>query len=398
MIMNKEFFQFGEHEANTLQQMKNVMQHAECGVLCADGHLGYVMPVGGVAAYKDQVSVVGVGFDIGCGNMAIRLNCKANDLSVAHVLNTIEANISFGIGQSNPNSPRDHGVFDDDRWAAYESPNLIESLKKLGRDQLGTVGSGNHYVDYFSDENGDAWLGVHFGSRGLGHKTASGFLNLSQGKPWEDRAKEIEVLLDVNSDLGERYMMAMSIAGDYAMVGREWVCATLAKALDVKVAETVHNHHNFAWRERHDNCDYIVIRKGATPLFPGQRGFVGGSMGDDAVILEGVDSELAQQSLYSTIHGAGRVMSRREAAGKYKGWGKKRRKISDGKVSRQMLNNWLREKNVQLRGGGLDESPHVYRRLSNVIAHHKGTFKLIHTLRPLGVVMAGENEFDPYRD
>lgn len=396
--MSKTFVQFGEHEPQTIEQMNAVMEHAKRGVLCADGHLGYVMPVGGVAAYADHVSVVGVGFDIGCGNMAIRLDCKAEELSVDHVLDVVQKHVSFGIGQTNPNAPRDHALFDDDRWSAYEDPRLIEQLKTLGRDQLGTVGSGNHYVDFFVDERGAAWIGVHFGSRGLGHKTASGFLNLSQGKPWEGKAKEIEILLDVQKDLGTRYLLAMQLAGAYAMAGREWVCRTLAAALGVEIVESVHNHHNYAWRETHGETDYIVIRKGSTPLFPGQRGFIGGSMGDDAVIVEGVESELLRAALCSTVHGAGRVMSRTKAAGKYKGWGKKRRQVSRGAVSWEMLNAWLKTKNVQLRGGGLDESPHAYRRLEEVLKHHDDTFKLIHTLRPLGVVMAGEHEFDPFRD
>ncbi len=389
---------FGEHDQNTLTQMEDVMSRAERGVLCADGHLGYVMPIGGVAAYHNQVSVVGVGFDIGCGNLAVRLDCQAAKLPVAHVLDVVEANISFGIGQTNPEAPRDLALFEDVRWSAYEDSHLIDRLKKLGRDQLGTVGSGNHYVDYFEDETGAAWIGVHFGSRGLGHKTASGFLNLSQNLPWEGRAKEVEVLLDLNSDLGERYFHAMSLAGDYAKAGREWVCNTLAKKLQVNIVETVHNHHNFAWKETHGGQAYIIVRKGSTPLFPGQQSFVGGSMGDHAVILEGIDTPSAKTALYSTVHGAGRVMSRTAAAGKYKGWGKKRRKVSNGKISWEMLNSWLNQKEVQLRGGGLDEAPQAYRRLDEVLSHHEGTFKLIHSLKPLGVVMAGEHEVDPYRD
>lgn len=392
------YLTFGQHEAKTLAQMDDVMRHAKRGVLCADGHLGYVMPVGGVAAYEGALSVVGVGFDVGCGNLAVRLDCQAAELEVDHVLDTIEREISFGVGQTNPQAPRDHALFDDARWAAYGQPRLIDELKTLARNQLGTVGGGNHYVDVFEDENGAAWLGVHFGSRGLGHKTATGFLNLSQGKPWQGRAKEVEVLLDLDGELGARYFAAMGLCGDYAKAGREWVCRRLSDALGATIVEAVHNHHNFAWVERHGDSELVVVRKGSTPLFPGQRGFVGGSMGDDAVIIEGTDGPLARRALHSTVHGAGRVMSRREAAGKTTGWGKKRRQIAPGKVSWKMLNAWIEAKGVRLRGGGLDEAPHAYRRLDEVLAHHAGTFVRVHTLRPLGVVMAGEGEFDPYRD
>jgi tRNA-splicing ligase RtcB len=165
--------------------------------------------------------------------------------------------------------------------------------------------------------------------------------------------------------------------------------------------ELVHNHHNFAWKETHGDRQLIVVRKGATPAFPGQKGFIGGSMGDDAVIVEGArdgDAELQKASLYSTVHGAGRVMSRTEARGKLKGWGPKARIVAPGKISREMLKEWLGPKGVILRGGGLDEAPQAYRRLPEVLTAQGDTIRVLHTLRPLIVVMAGENEFDPYKD
>ena len=140
--------------------------------------------------------------------------------------------------------------------------------------------------------------------------------------------------------------------------------------------------HN-CWRETHGGRDLWVVRKGATPAFPGQRGFVGGSMGDDAVILEGVDSPEAKASLYSTVHGAGRLFGRKEA---------KRR------FNRQQMDAWLNERGVVLVGADLDESPMAYRRLPDVLAEHAGTVKVLHTLRPFAVAMAGEGEFDPFKE
>jgi tRNA-splicing ligase RtcB len=166
--------------------------------------------------------------------------------------------------------------------------------------------------------------------------------------------------------------------------------------------ELVHNHHNFAWREEHDGQPVIVVRKGATPAFPGQKGFIGGSMGDDAVIVRGAvsaDEETAayqREALFSTVHGAGRVMSRTEAAGK-RNW-RTGKVLKPGLVSPQMMHDWVREKGVILRGGGLDESPHAYRRLPQVLAAQKATIDVLHTLRPLIVVMAGADLFDPYTD
>ena len=147
-----------------------------------------------------------------------------------------------------------------------------------------------------------------------------------------------------------------------------------------------------------------MIRKGATPAFPDQKGFIGGSMGDDAVIVRGTTPDVAseevrsaqREALYSTVHGAGRVMSRTQAAGKRNR--RTGRQLSRGLVSPDMMNAWVKEKGVILRGGGLDESPHAYRRLPAVLEAQEGTIEVLHTLRPLIVVMAGENEFDPYKD
>ena len=166
--------------------------------------------------------------------------------------------------------------------------------------------------------------------------------------------------------------------------------------------ELVHNHHNFAWKEEHEGEELVVVRKGATPAFPGQQGFIGGSMGDDAVIVQGAASAapevaaLQRAAMFSTVHGAGRVMSRTAAAGK------RNRKtgalLTPGRVSPEMMQSWVREKGVVLRGGGLDESPHVYRRLPEVLAAQGDTIEVLHVLRPLVVVMAGADEFDPYKD
>ena len=156
----------------------------------------------------------------------------------------------------------------------------------------------------------------------------------------------------------------------------------------------VHNHHNYAWRERHGGRDLWVVRKGATPAFPGQRGFVGGSMGDDAVIVEGVESDASRAALYSTVHGAGRVMGRIEAAGKYK----RGELVRPGRVDWPAWRARLQAQGVALRGGGADESPECYKRLSDVLAYHGQTIRVLHALRPIGVAMAGRDTFDPYKD
>jgi tRNA-splicing ligase RtcB len=399
---------FGRHEPGTIKQLEDVASRAERAALMADGHVGYVMPIGGVAAYDNKVSVVGVGFDIACGNAAIRTDLTleaAPDLVERRqtIADEIQEAISFGIGRKNrsDDAPVDHPLFKSDAWEAVPK-HARDTLRGKARSQLGTVGSGNHYVDVFADERGAIWVGVHFGSRGLGHTVASGFLALSQNRQWGAHAPEKEVLLSLGQPLGQDYWALMSLAGQYAYAGREWVARKVVSILGGHELELVHNHHNFAWREEHDGRELIVVRKGATPAFPGQKGFIGGSMGDDAVIVEGTASpgpgtkSLQRLALYSTVHGAGRVMSRTQAAGKrHRRSGKVR---TPGIVSPQMMEGWMREKGIVLRGGGLDESPHVYRRLPEVLAAQGDTIKVLHTLHPLIVAMAGADLFDPYKD
>jgi tRNA-splicing ligase RtcB (3'-phosphate/5'-hydroxy nucleic acid ligase) len=395
---------FGSADPNTMVQARDVASRAKRVALMADNHFGYIMPVGGVAAYRNKVSVAGVGFDIACGNAAIRTDLDVSSLDNPKALaDEIAATISFGIGRKNrsDDAPVDHALFQSEAWEAIPSvPRDI--LREKARQQLGTVGSGNHYVDVFADEEGRVWVGVHFGSRGLGHTLASNFMALAQGQPWGTRVKEEEALLSLDDELGKAYWATMNLAGEYAYAGREWVARKVVSLMGAQELELVHNHHNFAWKEHHiidgESVEVVVVRKGATPARPGQKGFVGGSMGDSAVILQGaldVKPE-AFATMFSTVHGAGRVMSRTEAAGKWD-WKNKRRKTS-GKISPEMMQGWLEEKGVILRGGGLDEAPQAYRRLPEVLEAQGKTIEILHTLRPLIVVMAGEAELDPYKD
>jgi tRNA-splicing ligase RtcB len=393
---------FGRHDEQTINQLEDVASRAERAALMADGHVGYVMPIGGVAAYRNKASVVGVGFDIACGNAAIRTDKNAHDFDPAAwnaIADEIAATVSFGIGRSNraDDAPTDHPLFLDEAWNALPEAER-EPLRTKARAQLGTVGGGNHYVDVFADEHGAIWVGVHFGSRGLGHTIASGFLALSQGKKWGERVPEREVLLDLDSPMGHDYWQLMELAGRYAYAGREWVARKVVSILGGHELELVHNHHNFAWKEKHGGEELIVVRKGATPAFPGQLSFVGGSMGDDSVILRGSTDDSAEQraALYSTVHGAGRVMSRTEARGKIN---RKTGEVkSPGAISRAMLEQWIGQKHVILRGGGVDEAPQVYRRLTNVLASQGDTVDVVHTLHPIVVAMAPEKEFDRYKD
>ena len=384
---------FGQHDQATIDQIVRCAKNGEYSVLCADGHKGYAQPIGGVVAYKNHISVSGVGFDIACGNLAVRTDADPDltQRNIEDIMVEITKKISFGVGRYNE-FPIDHQkLFDDKAW----NDEFLRSLKQKAKAQLGTVGSGNHYVDIFIDESQKVWIGVHFGSRGLGHAIATHYMKAGGG---QDGMDVDPVLLDADSALGFRYIEAMTLAGDYAYAGRQWVANRVLEIIGSKATKEIHNHHNFAWRENHFGHDLWVVRKGATPAFPGQYGFVGGSMGDDAVILKGVSSEVSARALYSTVHGAGRVMSRTAAKGRFVRDDKGKKQRQQGLVRHDEMHKWLCDKGVFLIGGDLDEAPQAYRRLNSVLEAHAGTIEIVHHLRPIGVAMAAKDIADPYKD
>ncbi len=385
-----------------LDQMKRCAVGAYKTAMMADHHLGYSMPIGGVVAYENKISPSGVGYDIGCGNKAVCLDIPYNDvlLNIKKIMDDIVKNISFGVGRSNNDQIQDHPLFDKDGHDAWNIP-FIKEIKRKAACQLGTVGSGNHYIDIFYDAQMRIWIGCHFGSRGLGHTIASTFLKLGGGI---DAIHAEPTVFDVDSDLGAQYLSAMDLAGKYAYAGRDYVCDKVAGILGAKIIDSVHNHHNFAWKEIHDGKELWVVRKGATPNFPGQRGFVGGSMGDISVILRGLDTNDNKASLYSTVHGAGRVMGRKVAAGSRK-WRrdkatgeKKLVTIKEGKITKEMMMEWVNRMGVELRGAGTDESPQCYKRIVDVLKEHDSSIAIEHILIPMGVAMAGPDILDPYKD
>src|SRR5688572_16874226 len=195
------------------KQILNCIGEEDIAVLTADAHYGYGHPIGGAVAYKNQISLSGVGFDIACGNMAVRTTVKAAEINIRKVMDEIFRRISFGVGRPN-NEPVDHPVFEQIEKADFIPQRAMLDLAAV---QLGTVGSGNHFVDLFKDDDGYLWIGVHFGSRGFGHKTTTGFIALSQGKSFMDRGKEGSmdakpILFDIHSEVGQDYIAAMNLA------------------------------------------------------------------------------------------------------------------------------------------------------------------------------------------
>lgn len=421
--MSKLTAVFGDPvDEGALRQIENVLEdeRAVAGALMADHHLGYSMPIGGVVAYDNAISPSGVGFDIACGNKAVRTGLYIHELgrSVPKIMAQIRKEVAFGIGRSNPD-PIDHELFDSPVWNELDTE-PGQPLKQKAAAQLGTVGSGNHYVDLLHDTEDRVWVACHFGSRGFGHTVASGFLAVAQGKKFTDRVKESETpaVLDIRSPAGSLYLAAMELAGEYAYAGRSYVIDQVLGILGTQAKETVHCHHNYAWLEN----DLWVVRKGATPLTPSPA-FIGGSMGDISVIVRGkVDYHEVNDpshtgwvedigALGSAPHGAGRVMSRTKAAGKFRKvtemrkrddgseypFKVRRRDPSTGVVDWPTVHASLAEQGITVLGSGADEAPEVYKDLGSVLALHSN-IEVVHQLRPVGVVMAGDDTFDPYKD
>jgi tRNA-splicing ligase RtcB len=400
----------GRYEQGAVDQIRtcSYVGNVQAVALMADHHVGYSQPIGGVVAYRDAISPSGVGYDIGCGVQAARTNLTYGQVAsqLDGLMDEAARRLSFGLGRKNA-TPLDHELFDSPTWKDVKWLAERADLRDRARAQLGTVGSGNHYVDILVESDaagvihrGDApvWVACHFGSRGLGHKIASGFLNLAHFRGWGDQfqddpmAKPTVIDRKTNEFLFDAYVASMNLALDYAYAGRDYVIGQMLDVLGAQADFRVHNHHNYAAKESHGGEDVWVVRKGATPAMPGQLGFVGGSMGDIAAVVEGVESEENTLGLNSTVHGAGRVMSRSKAKGNRSGTRK-------GLITRQMMSDALKQfGGVVVRGGEVDESPHVYRKLRTVLDAHANTIRVRHTLRPVGVVMAGADVRDPYRD
>lgn len=436
----------GDVDDRAIEQLRRCAQagDAVAGVLCADGHVGYSQPIGGAVAYPDHISPSGVGYDIACGNKAVRTDLLVADLGaeIPQIMDEVFQRISFGVGRRNA-EPVDHPVLE-----AIANADFVpqRGLAEMAREQLGTVGAGNHYVDLFAGDDDHVWIGVHFGSRGFGHKTASGFLAMAAGGSFDDRRSDGEmdappILFRVDSELGQSYIAAMELAGQYAYAGRDVVVEKVLEILGASSTYEVHNHHNFAWRERHFDTDVWVIRKGCTPAFPGQEGFVGATMGEPSVILRGTDHADGEALLHSTVHGAGRVMSRTQAAGRmgnraectqrdcgvWVSWAqfrhereragvgehepftlcpthpdgrmtKRRGRIKSGLIDFAAVQGSLVASGIELRGGAADEAPAAYKRLDEVLAAQGDTIDILYRLTPIGVAMAPADTFDPYKD
>ncbi|HPU31972.1 MAG TPA: RtcB family protein [Phycisphaerae bacterium] len=365
------------------QQMRNAcrLPISVAAALMPDAHVGYGLPIGGVLATDNAVIPYAVGVDIACRMMMTVFPLPPKELQedTDRFKRILERNTRFGIG-AEWKPRRDHPVMDED-WSV--SP-ITAKNKDLAHRQLGTSGSGNHFVEFGELEVLEPVKGLapgkylavlsHSGSRGTGAKVADHYSRwaMSQhgGLPSELRHLS---WLDLAGD-GAEYWAAMELMGKYASANHHVIHRQIVEAVGEDPLLQVENHHNFAWKEMHNGREVIVHRKGATPAAPGVLGIIPGSMASPGYVVEGKGNP---ESLHSAAHGAGRRMGRNVA-----------RKSLDWKD----VNRYLREKGVTLLSAGLDEAPYVYKDIEAVMAAQHSLVRPLAKFMPRLVKMAPGGE------
>lgn len=371
-------------EPKAVAQMANAcrLPIAVSGALMPDAHLGYGLPIGGVLATENAVIPYAVGVDIACRMRLSVLDMPVNEIRGAHkrLERVLEDETSFGVG-AKFRTPKDHDVMDED-WGI--SP-VTSKVRAKARRQLGTSGSGNHFVEFGALTLEDPELGLqpgtylallsHSGSRGPGNTVASHYSRLAQDlHPELPRELKHLAWLDLGSGPGDEYWAAMQLMGRFAAANHQLIHRSIVKALRAKVRATVENHHNFAWVEEHHGRTVVVHRKGATPASDGQLGVIPGSMATPGFVVRGKGSE---DSLQSAAHGAGRRMSRKAA----------KRTLTWSSVKKN-----LAQTGVTLLSAGLDEAPGVYKDIHQVMAAQSDLVKIIARFDPKIVKMAPPGE------
>lgn len=346
-----------------------------------DGHFGYFLPIGGVLATKNAVIPYAVGLDIGCRmQMSIfDVDGKFAEGWRSKLENILIKNTVFGVGkdmQDFVDAPVLHSNL-------FKDIPVIKQLWATARSQLGTSGSGNHFVN-FGVVNVDGIEGEklavlsHSGSRGFGNKLAMHYVDIAISHCKLPTNIKKGAWLDMDSDAGKEYWAGMNLAGDYAKECHDIIHSRIAKALGEKVIEKFENHHNFAWKEKlEDGQEVIVHRKGATPARVGVFGIIPGSMTTFTYIVEGKGNPL---SIYSSSHGAGRAMSRTQAKQTF--------------TIAQMKAN-LAAAGVTLIGGSIDECSMGYKDIEKVIAVQSDLVRVVGRFRPIVVRMA-EGSIKPW--
>mgnify|MGYP001492243698 CR=1 FL=1 len=365
------------------EQMRNAcrLPVSVAAALMPDAHVGYGLPIGGVLATDNAVIPYAVGVDIACRMMMTVFDLPPEVLheDESRFKRILEDNTRFGVG-SEWKQRRHHPVMDED----WRMTRVTAEMKDTAWAQLGTSGSGNHFVEFgelelqqpFRGAEPGRYLAVlsHSGSRGTGARVADYYSKWAMSRH-ENMPRELRHLawLDLN-DVGAEYWAAMELMGRYASANHHVIHRQIVGAVTSDVLFQVENHHNFAWKEQHNGREVIVHRKGATPAGPGVYGIIPGSMASPAYLVEGLGNPA---SLHSASHGAGRRMSRKAAIQKFT-WSEAKR--------------YLRERGVTLISAGLDEVPFVYKDIDEVMAAQQDLVRPIARFHPRIVKMAPQGE------
>jgi tRNA-splicing ligase RtcB (3'-phosphate/5'-hydroxy nucleic acid ligase) len=374
----KPFRVFGKKfiDQNTINQMEMAMRLpvAKNGALMPDAHVGYGLPIGGVLATENELIPYGVGLDIGCRMSLSIYEVPPNFLKkYAYQLKmALKEHTHFGI-KTRQAASVEHHVLDRPEFKETE---LLRQLQGKAAMQIGSSGSGNHFVEFgeliFHDNNTlqiqpGNYLGIlsHSGSRGFGATVAQYYTRLAMDLCRLPKGTQNLAWLSLDSAEGQEYWRAMNLAGDYAKACHDVIHSKLAKVLKLKPVLTIENHHNFAWKElQADGRELIVHRKGATPAKAGELGIIPGSMTAPGYIVSGLGNA---DSLNSASHGAGRRLSRKKAR---------------ESVTGSALKTMLKAEGVTLIGGGLDEAPIAYKNIDEVIKYQSDMVKVEGVFKP----------------
>jgi tRNA-splicing ligase RtcB (3'-phosphate/5'-hydroxy nucleic acid ligase) len=380
----KHFDVFGNKhiEINAIKQMELVMRLpiAEKGALMPDAHQGYGLPIGGVLATKNAVIPYGVGMDIGCRMALSILDLPGTyvDHHAFELKKALHSETHFG-NEGGLETLQEHDVLDH---PDFQVTNLLKRLHGKARRQLGSSGSGNHFVEFVSialEESNNlniprgnyAAILSHSGSRSLGANVAQHYTNIAMNKCKLPREAKQLAWLDLNSDEGMEYWISMNLAGEYSKACHDQIHKNLCDALGVSVLLKVENHHNFAWKEKlQDGKEYVVHRKGATPASKDVLGIIPGSMTAPGYVVSGLGNE---SSLNSAAHGAGRKLSRQRAK---------------NSITMSSLKKMLQSEKVTLIGGSTEEAPIAYKDIDSIMKSQTTLVKIEGKFHPRIVRMA----------
>lgn len=352
------------------------------GALMPDAHQGYGLPIGGVLATNNAVIPYGVGVDIGC-RMCLTAYPLNESFLIRHQANLKQMLLdNTCFGREVFKRPKEHEVLDRN---LFKEITMLKGLQGRAAMQIGSSGSGNHFVEFglieLPEQNewkiaGGKYLALlsHSGSRGLGAEIARHYTKVAKQTCLLSGEAANLAWLDLNSEAGQEYWLAMNLAGDYASANHHQIHERIAAALGENALFQVENHHNFAWKEMlGDGTEVIVHRKGATPAGEGVLGIIPGSMTAPGFIVKGKGNAL---SINSASHGAGRVMSRSAAK---------------NSITKKMLKQELQKHEVELIGGGLDEAPMVYKNIRSVMLHQDELVDVLGEFTPKIVRMCGDD-------